>query len=243
MKNKHLNRIVRLSVVAAIYVALTLALYPLSYGAVQFRISEALMMLVAYNPIYSISLIIGCLISNLASPMGVVDIVFGTLATVLSCIMYKFKNKYIASLIPSIVNAIVIGLELKFVYNIPFYLGSMQVFVGEFVVVSLYGVTIFKGLEKNENICNMLEISPSKQYSFEKYLSKYFIFSLALSILGIILFFKLGIYNYQVDEEYDVYSISRFSFTNLEYRYLIILLIIPIISTFISMLIKKPLGA
>ena len=89
MKNNiKLKMVVKLSVVAAIYVALTLSLYPLSYGAIQFRLSEALMMLIAYNPIYSISLIIGCLISNLASPMGTIDIVFGTLATVVSCIMF-----------------------------------------------------------------------------------------------------------------------------------------------------------
>ncbi len=158
MTNKNLRLIVKLSLVAALYVALTLVLYPLSYGAIQFRLSEALMMLVAYNPIYSISLIIGCLIANIASPMGVTDVIFGTLATVASCIMFKVKNKTLSSLIPAIANAIIIGLELQFVYEVPFYLGSIQVFIGEFVVVTLIGVPVFKSFEQNEKMVELLDL-------------------------------------------------------------------------------------
>jgi len=244
MTNKSLKTIIRLSLVSAIYVALTLALYPLSYGPIQFRISEALMMLVAYNPIYSVSLIIGCLISNLASPIGVIDVIFGTLATAISCLMFKFKNKYFASLIPSIVNAIVIGIELQVAYSVPFYLGAFQVFLGEFVVVTLYGVPLFKGFENNEKLCELLEIRRSEDFSFENKYDKSVSFSISGAILGIILFFNLGVYNINDGNGgYNVYSIFKYVFDNyyhFKYGYLLMLLIFPFVSIFVSIFIKRP---
>ena len=72
-------------IVAAIYVALTLALYPLSFGAVQVRVSESLTLLPLIFPESVIGLGIGCLISNFFGN-GVLDIVLGTLATALSAI-------------------------------------------------------------------------------------------------------------------------------------------------------------
>ncbi len=242
--SKNLRMIVRLAVVAALYVALTLALYPLSFGAVQFRLSEALMMLVAYNPLYSISLIAGCLISNLSSPMGVVDIVFGTLATALSCLpMLKIKNKYVSSLMPSIVNAIVIGLELTFAYQMNFAIAASQVFLGEFVVVSLIGVPLFKSIEKNKPVSEMLNLTNmSKPSKLDDLLSVRVLFTLAFSVIGIVLYFKLGLYNILIDESYDVYSLSRFTFNiiNNHYnRYFIFLLVAPIITFLSSVLLKK----
>ena len=93
MKRISVKTLTKLAVVAALYVALTVALQPLSYGSIQFRISEALMLLVVYNPVYSIALTIGCLVANFASSLGLVDVIFGTLATLVSCLaMMKIKN-------------------------------------------------------------------------------------------------------------------------------------------------------
>ena len=196
-KQKTLREIIKIALVAAIYVALTLVLYPLSYGAIQFRLSEFLMILICYNPLYSISLIIGCLLANIASPMGALDVIFGTLATALSCIPMIFlrKNKYLASLMPSIVNAIVIGLELQYAYAVPFYLGAIEVFIGEFVVVSLVGVPVFKALEKNEKVVELLDFSKdNKESILDKVLNSKILFSIALFIIGLVLFFRLGLY-------------------------------------------------
>lgn len=240
MNNNKLRTVVRISVVAALYVALTLALYPLSYGAIQFRVSESLMMLISYNPIYAISLSIGCLISNLASPMGVIDVVYGTLATIIaSVLMIKIKNKYISSLIPTIVNAIVIGLELKFYYELPLFISMLEVGLGEFVVVTLIGVPLFKSLEKNKHISELLEFKTlSTQTIIDKFFNKKVLLSLSFMIIGLVLYFNLGLYNIETQEGYDIYSLSRFTFNivnNNEYKYIIILLILPILS-FISCL-------
>jgi uncharacterized membrane protein len=246
--NKNLKICIRLAVVAAIYVALTLVLYPLSFGAVQFRISEALMMLVSYNPIYSISLIIGCLIANLASPMGVIDIVFGTMATAIAILpMLKIKNKYISSLMPSIANAIIIGLELKYAYQLDFMLSSAQVFLGEFVVVTLIGVPLFKSIEKNKTLNQLLNFkNMSKETKLDSIFNKRVLLTLSLSVIGIVMFFKLGAFNITVDDNIDVYSLSRFTFdivNNKMFNYLIVLLIFPILNCVSALLLNKKTSA
>lgn len=68
-------------VVGAAYAALTMLLYPISYGPVQFRISEVLCILPFFDPIYAVGLFVGCMIANLVSTAGILDIVFGSLAT------------------------------------------------------------------------------------------------------------------------------------------------------------------
>ena len=72
------------AIIAALYVVTTWLLAPISYGAIQFRISEVLMLLVVLNPKFSFALILGCFISNTTSSLGWYDMVFGTLATVIA---------------------------------------------------------------------------------------------------------------------------------------------------------------
>lgn len=147
------------SMVAAIYVVLTVGLAPISYGAFQFRISEVLNLLVFFNPLYAPGLIIGCLISNLFSPLGIIDVVFGTLATVFSVVcISRTKNLFIASLWPT-VSCILIGAEIAYLEGltfIPFVTVTLSVMFGEFVVVTGLGVPLFKLLSANEGLCGIL---------------------------------------------------------------------------------------
>ena len=69
------------AVVGAAYAALTLLLAPISFGLVQFRVSEALCILPAFVPFTAWGLWAGCAIANLAGGYGIPDIVFGSLAT------------------------------------------------------------------------------------------------------------------------------------------------------------------
>lgn len=151
-KNNTLNTktIVRLALVAAAYAVLTLLIQPLSYGAVQFRFSEALVLLAFYRKDYSVSLILGCLIANLFSPFGLYDIIFGTLATAAAVIpMYYMKNIFIAALFPVITNGFLVGYELSLVGE-PFWFSAGTVALGELVVVFILGIALFKlVLEKN----------------------------------------------------------------------------------------------
>lgn len=246
MKKIKLRTYINIALIAAIYVVLTLILAPLSYGAIQFRLSEMLMILVLYNPIYSISLIIGCFIANLASPMASIDVIFGTLATVIAIIPMLFiKNKPIASLFPSIVNAIVIGLELKFAYDLPFFMSAVQVFTGEFVVVSIIGLTAFKSLEKNEIIVSHLEMKNINESKFDNIIKPKVLIMFSLMVIGIILYFKLALYTISNGDESISYSLFDYTFglngVN-KYLLLISLLILPVVIFIISFIKKYLIG-
>lgn len=154
--NSKIRWMARLSFVAAIYVVLTLILYPFSFGLIQIRISEALMLLVCYNKKYSIALIIGCFISNLFSSLGIIDCAFGVLATALACIlMMLIKNKYIAFIIPVITNAFIIALELYIVNGLPYFLSCLYIGIGELISISI-GL-LLSLFDKRGNINGLLE--------------------------------------------------------------------------------------
>ena len=153
-----INMVVRIAAVAAIYAVITIFQGNTAYLGIQFRIAEILNLLAFLNPLYGIGVILGCFISNLFSPMLIVDIVFGTLATALSVFLIgKNKNLFIASLYPVIINAIVIGLELYFVYKLPLLLTMLQITIGEFVVVSIMGTILFRFILKNKSLLNILK--------------------------------------------------------------------------------------
>ncbi len=78
--------IAKAAVIAALYTALTLAVYPISYGMLQFRVSEALMLLAALTPAAVPGLFIGCILANLFGGLGIIDIVFGSTATLLAAL-------------------------------------------------------------------------------------------------------------------------------------------------------------
>ena len=143
--DEKIKMLVYSATIAAIYAALTIALAPISYGPVQLRLSEIMILLVLVNPRFKTGLILGCLIANLFSPLGIVDVIFGTLATAIAVIaMAKIKNIYLASLVPALSNGIIIGLELMYMLNLPFVETALYVALGEFLVVTVIGVPLFK---------------------------------------------------------------------------------------------------
>lgn len=140
--------IVKVALVAALYVVLTVLIAPLSYQDIQFRFSEVLVLLCFYRRDYVYSLIIGCFISNLFSPMAL-DIIFGTFHTAISVILISHsKNLFIATLIPTILMPI-IAFELYYFLGLPFFVSLLTTMIGEFVVVSIIGYTLFKLMENN----------------------------------------------------------------------------------------------
>lgn len=146
--------------VAALYAALTLAIAPLSFGAVQVRFSEILVLLCFYRKEYGISMILGCAAANLFSPMGTVDVIFGTLATAFAVTgVYLIgrgrsedKNPLrliVASLVPVVSNGLIVGAELYYAFDIPFAAGALSVAAGEMLAVTVAGVAVFTALSHN----------------------------------------------------------------------------------------------
>lgn len=146
------NKLVRGAVVAALYAILTLTLP--AYGALQFRLSEVLTLLAYFDPFYVLPLTLGCAIANIASPFGIIDVIFGSLASFLALsAMSKTKNIFIASIWPAFFSFI-IGLEIMFLSTEPinFFLVTGQIILSEFVVVSIIGVPVMKYIMRNEYI-------------------------------------------------------------------------------------------
>lgn len=156
------KKIVRISVVAALYVVLTYFLPALAYGPIQFRLSEVMTLLAFIDPFYILPLTLGCAIANLGSPFGIIDVIVGSFASFLALYsMSKTKNIYIASLYPTLF-CFLIGLEILFLSNEPinFFLVTGQIMISQFVVVSIIGISLFKIIEKNEYVMNMLKTIP-----------------------------------------------------------------------------------
>lgn len=143
----NVKNMTRLALVAAMYAVLTVVIAPLAFGEIQFRFSEVLVLLCFYRKDYAPALIVGCFIANLFSPMGLMDIIFGTLATAAAVIpMYYMKNIYLAALLPIVSNGIIVGTELTIAFGTPIWLNMLSVAFGELVVVGIIGIIVFKML-------------------------------------------------------------------------------------------------
>ncbi len=164
VKNQLVRKIVETAIIAALYVVLTFIsnIFGLSYSGVQLRLSEALTILPALSPFAVTGLTIGCFISNLASPLGIIDIVFGTLSTFICAQLTRMCSKVIvkgipilAPLPPVLVGSILIGLMIAFIMpeGFSFYaflISSISVGIGEFIVCYGLGIPLFLFIKKSK---------------------------------------------------------------------------------------------
>ena len=160
MKVFDVYRIAKMGIFATIYVVVTLLSSSLSYGQIQFRISEALMLLCFFKKDYIISMTLGCFIANLFSPLGLIDAVFGTVATLIAVILiYVCRERcglFAVSLFPVITNAVIVAVELKIVYDMPLFVSMWWIALGEFACVSVLGVIIFKAISRNKQFMKLI---------------------------------------------------------------------------------------
>ncbi len=166
--------------IAAVYAATTLVVMLflgwMSWGPVQFRISEALTVLALFTADAIPGLWLGCIVANVANialsgvgTLGLLDVVFGSLATALGAwFSWHFRNRpAIAVLGPVLANAIIVPAYLPFMlqglgfYTIPFtsinlegayvpmYLfGFVATGLGEAAVMYLLGLPLYNVLKR-----------------------------------------------------------------------------------------------
>ncbi len=167
-RSKSVIMIVRGAAIAALYVILTLPFAVFSYGPIQLRLAEILTITPFFWPEAIPGLAIGCFIANLSSPLGVVDWILGTFATLTAAILTyylrKTKSLWIAAIPPVIVNALIIALYVPFLFGInpipkgfdgfssvvqgfsfPVYLMAVGT-IGLGQIISVYGFGILFGL-------------------------------------------------------------------------------------------------
>ena len=166
------RRLATSAIVAAAYAALTIALAPISYGAVQFRVSEALTVLPFFMPCTVWGLWIGCILANLYTGT-IADIVFGSLATLLAALCTAWfgkrgntvKNRILGCLMPVIFNAVIVGAVLTWGYQIQEFenpllsygFNALTVGIGEAGVLYLIGYPLIQVLPKIKFFREMCE--------------------------------------------------------------------------------------
>ena len=160
------------AIVAAAYAALTIVLAPISYGAIQFRVSEALTVLPFFLPCTVWGLWIGCILANLHTG-SVLDIVFGSLATLLAALLTArfgkkgntVGNRLLGCLMPVLFNAVIVGAVLTWGYQIQSFPGpiasyafnALTVGIGEAGVLYLIGYTLLRQLPKIRSFREFVE--------------------------------------------------------------------------------------
>ena len=158
MKNKKAAYLVKCAVIAAVYATLTLIFAPISFGfnIFQCRVSEALTILPIFMPEAIPGLFIGCVLANLLGSLGVLDIIFGSLATLISAILtYKTRNKpFLAVTFPVLINAVIVGGYLYFLVKPPYNILVTMLIVGLGQAVSIYifGLSLYFILKKHKKI-------------------------------------------------------------------------------------------
>lgn len=150
--------LVTTAMVAALYAVLTVVT-PLSFGAIQLRVSEMMVLLAFIDKRYAPGLILGCFIANLFSPFGLMDVVFGTTCTAAALWgITHSKTLFGASLWPVFCNAF-IGVELYILGVSPLFFGMFTVALGEFFAVSCMGYVVFRQLMKNHGLIARLKLA------------------------------------------------------------------------------------
>ena len=158
------RNLITAAVVGALYAVLTMVLAPISYGALQFRVSEVLCILPFFMPSTAWGLFVGCIVANLMSTAGILDVVFGSLATLITCLCIAqcgkmgntLKARLIACFMPVVWNGLIVGATLTIAlaglnpltHFGAFLIYAGQVALGELGVMYLIGLPLMTYLPK-----------------------------------------------------------------------------------------------
>ena len=167
MAKTHIRKITFAGVVAAFYAALTLAAAPISYGPLQFRVAEALCVIPFFFPVTSAGLFVGCVIANLFSPYGILDIAAGSAATLIATLLTArigrvkaSRNaiwiKALACFPPVIVNALIIPAVIAGTatsggesFRAAYMINAIQIGLEQFAVMYAIGLPLMINLPKS----------------------------------------------------------------------------------------------
>ncbi len=150
--NSKTRFMVQAALLAAIYVVLTVAFAPISYGPVQVRISEMLTVLPFFTPAAIPGLFVGAMIANAYGGLGIIDVVVGSSATLIAALItFRMKRRVLAPLPPVLVNAVVIGAMLTYLFQLPLIPTMIYVGMGQLVACYGLGYPFMLAIEKYGN--------------------------------------------------------------------------------------------
>ncbi len=152
MKSKKLVFICQAAVIAALYVVLTYVFSAFASGVIQVRVSEALTILPAFTPAAIPVLVIGCLLSNTLTGCVLLDIIFGSVATLIGALgSYALRrHTWLVPIPPIVSNMIIVPFVLRFAYGatdaFPFMIATVG--AGEIISCYLLGMILYGALKK-----------------------------------------------------------------------------------------------
>ena len=157
MKNKGTLFLVQAAAIAAVYVVLTTVFAAFSFGEVQVRISEALTILPVFTPAAIPGLFVGCIISNFLGGAILMDVIFGSIATLIGAVFtYKLRgsSKWLAPLPPIVANALIVPFTLYYGYgvNLPIPFMMLTVGIGEVISCGVLGMILYGALSKYRHV-------------------------------------------------------------------------------------------
>ena len=150
------SRLTQGAVIAALYVVLTLIFAPISFGAVQVRIAEVLTILPMFTSAAVPGLFLGCILANLLGGAVVLDVVFGSLATLIGAVggWLLRKNRWLVPLPAVIANSLIVPFVLKYGYGLvlPIPLMVLYVAIGEILGCYVLGELLAAVLMRREKL-------------------------------------------------------------------------------------------
>ena len=156
MKKQKIRKVLfmaQAAMIAAIYVVLTVIFAPISFGQIQFRVSEALVVLPVFTPAAIPGLFIGCLIGNILGGAILPDIIIGSIATLIGAVftwMLRRRSRFLAPLPPILANALLVPFVLYYGYQIiiPIPLQMLTVGLGEVLSCGVLGMIVYAVMDK-----------------------------------------------------------------------------------------------
>ena len=141
----------KVALIAALYVAVTLVLAVISFGAIQLRLSEMFNYLAIFHKRYIVAVTLGVVLANFLSPMWWIDVPVGGIATFIVLIICRMVTKNMKNLVWKLVitgvlftaSMFTVAAQLMIVFDLPFWPTYVTVAIGEAFSMLVGGITIY----------------------------------------------------------------------------------------------------
>lgn len=153
-----IKSITSIGVLASLMIVMNYAMQPLIFGPIQFRIADALVLLIVFNPYLTVSFIITSIVVNISGPLGVVDAISGAVLSLVIGLILYFGFKFLKSVftrifllvILALLTGVWVGILLMYLLGVPFLLSCGYIFVSQ-LTIELIGYFLITQLQKNKN--------------------------------------------------------------------------------------------
>lgn len=149
------SSLAKMAIISALYVVVTVFLAPFSFGLLQLRLSELFNYLAIYNKRYISAVTAGVALANIFSPLGIIDVVIGSLSTFLVLLLsYNLtknrtdsKKKLATTALICSLSMFTVAGQLTYFYQLPFFYSWLVIGIGELISMIL-GAFIIHWLSK-----------------------------------------------------------------------------------------------